>query len=61
MSSLTVIYRICAAQGILMHYLYLRDRHRGPGQPVFLKAQNAVRINNVNGYERQYHSKWKLT
>ena len=43
-----------------MRQLYLRDRQRGSGRPVFLTAQNAARINNANGYERQYHSKRKI-
>jgi len=35
-----------------MRQIYLLDGHGGFGRPVFLKAQNAVRINNANSYER---------
>jgi len=34
-----------------MRQLHLRDSYRGFDQPVFLKAQNAVRINNASWYE----------
>ena len=35
-----------------MRQIYLRDGHGGFGRTVFLRAQNAVRINNANRYER---------